>query len=59
MHEDNRIRIYEALDRAAEINLVLARNGILVSRLEVNEESLEDHFIRLVGRGDGEGEGEV
>ena len=49
VHEENRVRVYEALDQAAQINLALANNGILVSRLDANEENLEDHFIRLVG----------
>ena len=50
VHEENRVRVYEALDQAAQINLALANNGILVSRLDANEENLEDHFIRLVGK---------
>lgn len=51
VHEESRIRIYESLDRAGEINRVLTGEGILVSRLNVHEENLEDYFIKLVGQG--------
>lgn len=53
VHDNNRIRVYEALDRAGEINSALSSHGIVVNRLNVNEENLEDHFIKLV---DGEAE---
>lgn len=49
VHEDNCIRVYEGLDRAGEVNLALVQNGVLVQSISMNEETLEDHFIKLLG----------
>jgi len=47
--DGNLLRIFQDLDRAAEVNASLVRAGVSVSRLVVRHESLEDHFIKLTG----------
>jgi bacitracin transport system ATP-binding protein len=47
VQEDGKIRVFECLDRAGEMNTALVSSEIMVSRLVFNEESLEDHFMKL------------
>lgn len=48
------LRLYQGLDRAAEINQALVTAGVGVGRLALQHESLEDHFIKLTGGDAGE-----
>lgn len=49
VHEEGVIRVYADLERAGEMNRVLVSQGVMVSRLTLNEENLEDHFMRITG----------
>ncbi|MDH4139213.1 MAG: ABC transporter ATP-binding protein [Coriobacteriia bacterium] len=52
---DGVLRIYESLDRSAEINRCLQENGIDVSRLTTERATLEEYFVDVTGA-DEEGE---
>jgi bacitracin transport system ATP-binding protein len=41
------VRVYESLDRAAEINAELQTQGVAVSRLALAADRLEDRFLKL------------
>lgn len=43
------IYIYEQLDRVGELNMNLAKNGIVISLMNVVQEKLENYFLNLVG----------
>lgn len=49
--EDNRIKIFSNLDDVGKINSVISRNGILVERIGLKGENLEEYFMNLVGGG--------
>lgn len=50
--ENKLIRIYSNIGQQAMINQVFVENGIMVSKLLINEEKLEDYFVKLIGGGD-------
>lgn len=52
VHENGSIRLYSAFEERANINAVFAKNGISVSKININEEKLEDYFGTLIGGGD-------
>ncbi len=45
------LRVFDGLDRAAEIARVLVGDGLDLTRLYLAEEDLEAHFMRLTGGG--------
>ncbi len=45
----SRIRIYQALERTAEINRALVLENISVSHLAIANQKLEDYFLQLTG----------
>ncbi|QAA30303.1 ATP-binding cassette domain-containing protein [Clostridium manihotivorum] len=45
----NKIRIYEKLDDSVAINRLLTMNEVEVQSLSIKKDSLEDHFISLIG----------
>lgn len=46
---DERLRLFDGLDRTAEIARVLVSGGLDLTRLCAQEEDLEAHFLRLTG----------
>ncbi|EPH99695.1 putative bacitracin ABC transporter, ATP-binding protein BcrA [Enterococcus faecalis 13-SD-W-01] len=46
---NSRIRIYQALERTAEINRALVLENISVSHLAIANQKLEDYFLQLTG----------
>ncbi len=53
--DGGRIRLFEALDRAAAVNRALVLEGIEVRQLTTSRENLEDHFVKLT-EGDSDAE---
>ncbi|MGL4656205.1 MAG: ATP-binding cassette domain-containing protein [Sarcina sp.] len=47
--EGNRINIYSDLDIVGKINLVLSRKGIMVEKIGVKGENLEEYFMSKIG----------
>ncbi len=47
--DDGRLRLFEGLDRAAEIARILVTEGLELTRLFAAEEDLEAHFMQLTG----------
>ncbi len=47
--DKDRLYLYEGVERAAEINSALVKNGISVSELKEGGESLENYFMKLTG----------
>lgn len=47
--DDSTLKVYERIEEAALINKVLCLNDINVNSIVVNKDSLEDHFISMVG----------
>jgi ABC-2 type transport system ATP-binding protein len=45
----SRIRVYQALNRAAELNKALIMENIAVSHLAIANQKLEDYFLQLTG----------
>jgi bacitracin transport system ATP-binding protein len=45
----NRLKVFAALDRSAEVNRALVSNGIEVWSLAASQDTLEDYFIELTG----------
>lgn len=45
----SRIRVYQALERAAELNKALVMENIAVSHLAIANQKLEDYFLQLTG----------
>lgn len=46
---NHRIKLYETKQNIGQINKTLVENGLLVTRLNMQEESLEDYFSKLIG----------
>lgn len=49
--DEHLIRVYEGIDRRAQINGGFTENGLMVSAIDVKEEKLEDYFSNLIGGG--------
>lgn len=47
--EQNKIRIFENLDKASLINSTLAKNDVLVEKIGVKGENLEEYFVGKIG----------
>lgn len=47
--EQNKIRIFESLDKASLINSTLAKNDVLVEKIGVKGENLEEYFVGKIG----------
>ncbi len=47
----NTIRLYECFDRRGEINHCFTNNGLIVTKINIDEEKLEDYFSNLIGGG--------
>lgn len=45
--EENTIRIYSNLEDIEKINYVFCQKGVLVSKLCLNQDTLEDYFLKL------------
>jgi len=54
VHEDGAVRVYDGLERAAELNRALVQAGVEVNGSRMSEDHLEDHFVKLTGRSDPE-----
>lgn len=48
--EKNVIRIYERLDGISEVNRIMVSNGVEVKEICIRLDSLEDYFLKLVGK---------
>ncbi|QVK18625.1 ABC transporter ATP-binding protein [Mycoplasmatota bacterium] len=48
---DNTIRIYECNHNHGDINRTFVENGLLVTKVNISEENLEDYFSDLIGGG--------
>ncbi len=48
------MRVYEGLDRRAEINRCLAEDGLDVTRLAIEKSTLEDYFVDVTEAEGGE-----
>ena len=46
---NNEIRIYSHLDQSGMINSTLSKNGILVDKITIKGEKLEEYFMEVVG----------
>ena len=46
---ENRIHIYDYLDKPEEVNKELVKNGVLVSHIALEGDDIEDYFIRKMG----------
>jgi hypothetical protein len=51
---DDVLRVAAAADRAADLNRAAARVGVTLSRLIVAQDNLEQIFLEMTGRVDGE-----
>jgi len=51
VHEEGAVRVYDGLERAAELNRALVEAGLEVTGSRLSEENLEDHFVKLTGGG--------
>jgi len=49
VHEGDALRVYSDFERAGELNGALVQAGVAVSGMQLCEENLEDHFVRLTG----------
>ncbi|MGL4453885.1 MAG: ATP-binding cassette domain-containing protein [Sarcina sp.] len=49
--EGNKINIYSDLDIVSKINSELSRNGVLIERIGVKGENLEEYFMSKIGGG--------
>lgn len=52
VHEKGSIRLYSHLEMRSTVNRYFVENGILVSKINISEEKLEDYFSNLIGGGD-------
>ena len=50
VHEKNNIRIYENLNYISEVNRIMVSNNIEVKEICLNADSLEDYFLKLIGK---------
>jgi len=51
VHEKGYIRVYSHLGQQGTLNKVFVQNEIEVSKIAINEDNLEDYFIKLIGGG--------
>ena len=49
--DKNKVRIYSDLDNVGKINTLLSKNGVIVERIGLKGESLEEYFMDIVGGG--------
>ena len=49
VREDDMLRVYSDFERASELNEALVEAGVSVSGMNMSEENLEDHFVKLTG----------
>ncbi|WP_294345439.1 ATP-binding cassette domain-containing protein [uncultured Clostridium sp.] len=49
---NNLIKIYSDLDKSGEINSVLSTNGIIVERIFLKGQNLEEYFLTKIGGGE-------
>jgi len=49
------IRIYEQLEESAQLNKILVHEGVEVSEISLQKDSLEDYFLNLTGGGTTDG----
>lgn len=54
VREAGSIRLYSGFDRAAEYNRALVEADVPVMAMQMSEETLEDHFMKLTGNGSDE-----
>ena len=47
--ENNKIKVFSNLEDAALINSTLTKGGVLVNKISVRGENLEEYFVKLVG----------
>lgn len=47
--ENNKIKIFSNLDSVSKINLTISRKGVLVERIGLKGENLEEYFMNKVG----------
>lgn len=45
----NTIKIYNHLDEAGKISTMVVKSGVMVEKIDVNNDSLEDYFMNIVG----------
>jgi bacitracin transport system ATP-binding protein len=50
IHDDG-IRVYSHLGEQGKLNKLFVDNEIEVSKIVMNEERLEDYFVKLIGGG--------
>ena len=46
---DQSIRLYDALDDVPNIAALLQGNGILITNLSVEGDTLENYYVRMIG----------
>lgn len=49
--QGNTIKIYDFTHNSGEINKAFVENGLLVTKINTNEENLENYFSGLIGGG--------
>lgn len=49
VREDRTIRIFSGFERAEEYSGAMAEAGVAISALQMSEETLEDHFVKVTG----------
>ena len=49
---NNLIKIYSNLDKSGEINSILSTNGIIVERIFLKGQNLEEYFLTKIGGGE-------
>ena len=52
--EGGAVRVYSGFDRAEEYTRALVEAGVGITSAHMSEENLEDHFVKLTGRGNGD-----
>ena len=50
--DKNKVKIYSDLDNVGKINTLLSKNGVIVDRIGLKGESLEEYFMNIVGGGE-------
>lgn len=50
--DSHTIRLYEEIDQRAQINHRFTEQGLLITKIAIHEERLEDYFSDLIGGGD-------
>lgn len=51
VHTNGIIRIYSQIDQRGVINKFLVENELMVSKIVLSEDNLEDYFVKLIGGG--------